>query len=175
MLVKSLGKGALDPRRVVYHVVVQALARCIRLPRVLPEVGREVVELEVAHGIPLVLGKAHVLDPLGDEAVLHAVDLVADLREEGRGVDLELVEAAAALEDGLDGAAGEPNGVLQLGDRVRKVVFYLSRNGNHGGSRALGAHARVVDAQRSALAGHLGRAHGKHAVDRLDGMLDELA
>ena len=127
------------------------------------------------HGIPLILGKAHVLDALSDEVVLHAVDLVADLREEGRGVDLELVEAAAALEDRLDGAAGEPDGVLQLGDRIGKVVFHLSRNGNHGGARALGAYARVVDAQRGALARHLGRAHGEHAVDSLDGMLDELA
>ena len=175
LLVERLGKGALNPCRVVDHVVVQALARHVRLPRVLPEVGRVVVKLEVAHGVPLVLGKAHVLDALGDEVVLHAVDLVADLREEGRGVDLELVEAAAALEDRLDGAAGEPDGVLQLCDRVGKVVFHLSRNGHHGGARALGAHARVVDAQRGALARHLGRAHGEHAVDSFDGMFDELA
>ena len=57
--------------------------------------------------------------------------------------------------------------------RIRKVVFRLSRNGHHGGARALGAHARVVDAQRGTLARHLGRTHGEHAVDRLDGMLDE--
>ena len=175
LLVESLGKGALDPRRVVDHVVVQALTRHVRLPRVLPKVGRVVVELEVAHGVPLILGEAHVLDALGNEVVLHAVDLVTDLREEGRGVDRELVEAAAALEDRLDGAAGEPDGVLKLCDRVGKVVFHLSRNGYHGGARALGAHARVVDAQRRALARHLGRAHGEHAVDRLDGAFDELA
>lgn len=45
-----------------------------------PQVGREVVELEVVHGVPLVPEQAHILDVLGDEGVLHAVNLVANLR-----------------------------------------------------------------------------------------------
>lgn len=36
LLVERLGEGALDPGRVVDHVVVQALASHIRLPGVLP-------------------------------------------------------------------------------------------------------------------------------------------
>lgn len=52
LLVERLGEGALDPDRVIDHIVVQALARHIRLPSVLQlGVGvRQVVFNAPRHG-----------------------------------------------------------------------------------------------------------------------------
>ena len=174
LLVESLREGALDSRRVVDHVVVQALACHVRLPRVLPEVGRVVVELEVARGVPARPRKAHVLDALGDGSRSsrgRCCRRPARGRSRGRP---ELVEAAAAPSRiALMVPRAWADGVLKLCNRAGRVVFHLSRNGHQRGAVPSLTPASV-DAQRCTLA-RLGRAHGEHAVDRLDGTLDELA